>query len=321
MKICLTLVVRDESENIERCLNSCKDWIDYWVIIDTGSVDDTPQKILRILDGVPGELHHREWAGRPYTHRNEALRLSEGKCDYAITAFDADEEFQGTLPELTADMCWVDKHYGGVVFRASAFVRPEGAEWVEPVHSYLTHPGRQAHVEGISIISHPHQGSRSKGVSMKEKYLQDAAELEQQPMTPRNRFYLALSYMWGGEDGKALAHFEKRAGDKTFPEEQFMAALYAARCKTRIALSKGEPFPWGDYLEAFSLRPWRLEPMHDLVRYCRDNGMYRLGYYLGRGFLELPYPEKDMLFVQKATYNGGFRGELMECAKHIPERL
>lgn len=35
--------------------------IDHWVIVDTGSTDDTQDVILRELEGIPGSLDAREW--------------------------------------------------------------------------------------------------------------------------------------------------------------------------------------------------------------------------------------------------------------------
>ena len=39
IKICLTMIVKDEAKIIERCLSSVLDYIDYWIICDTGSTD------------------------------------------------------------------------------------------------------------------------------------------------------------------------------------------------------------------------------------------------------------------------------------------
>ena len=43
--VCLNMIVRNESSVIQRCLDSVKGFIDYWVIVDTGSIDGT-QKIV-----------------------------------------------------------------------------------------------------------------------------------------------------------------------------------------------------------------------------------------------------------------------------------
>ncbi len=88
-RICLNMIVRDEAHVIERCLASVKPYIDHWVIVDTGSVDDTPARIASALAGVPGTLHHRPW--RDFGHnRSEALALAKPHGDYLLF-LDADE--------------------------------------------------------------------------------------------------------------------------------------------------------------------------------------------------------------------------------------
>ena len=46
--ICLVMIVKNEAEVIKRCIDSVKDHIDYWVICDTGSTDDTKNIIKQI---------------------------------------------------------------------------------------------------------------------------------------------------------------------------------------------------------------------------------------------------------------------------------
>ncbi len=88
--LCLVMIVRNESKVIERCLNRVKDHIDYWVIVDTGSEDNTPELIKKTLAHIPGELHHRPWVNFG-VNRSESLRLAKGKADYLILC-DADEQ-------------------------------------------------------------------------------------------------------------------------------------------------------------------------------------------------------------------------------------
>ena len=61
--ICLTMIVKNESQVIRRCIDSVKDYISYWVIVDTGSTDGTQDLIKEIMTeyNIPGELHERPW--------------------------------------------------------------------------------------------------------------------------------------------------------------------------------------------------------------------------------------------------------------------
>ena len=59
--ICLNMIVKNEEHCIEKSLNSIKHLIDYWIISDTGSTDNTKEKIKEILKDIPGELHENEF--------------------------------------------------------------------------------------------------------------------------------------------------------------------------------------------------------------------------------------------------------------------
>jgi hypothetical protein len=88
-RICLNMIVKNESHVIERCLESVKPLIDYWVIVDTGSEDKTQEIIKKMMQGIPGELHERAWINFEH-NRNEALALAKDKADY-LFFIDADD--------------------------------------------------------------------------------------------------------------------------------------------------------------------------------------------------------------------------------------
>ena len=61
-KICLNAMVANEARTITRMLESCYQYIDYWVIQDNGSTDGT-QDIIRNFfkeKGIPGFLYEIE---------------------------------------------------------------------------------------------------------------------------------------------------------------------------------------------------------------------------------------------------------------------
>jgi len=63
-KICLNAMVANEARTITRMLDSCFQYIDYWVIQDNGSTDGT-QDIIRNYfkeKGIPGFLYEIEWS-------------------------------------------------------------------------------------------------------------------------------------------------------------------------------------------------------------------------------------------------------------------
>ncbi len=90
-QLCLNMIVRDESHVITECLDSVSPYIDYWVICDTGSEDDTAQIIEDYFAarGIPGELHHHEWRDFGF-NRSRALDLVRGKARYACRLCDSE---------------------------------------------------------------------------------------------------------------------------------------------------------------------------------------------------------------------------------------
>ena len=96
-KICLNAMVANEARTITRMLDSCYQYIDYWVIQDNGSTDGT-QDIIREYfkeKNIPGFLYEIEWQypgwNRDHTLQ-ECLKADHG-CDW-ILRMDADERLE-----------------------------------------------------------------------------------------------------------------------------------------------------------------------------------------------------------------------------------
>src|ERR1039457_7088957 len=100
-KIVLSMICRNESHCIRRCLNSVKDLIDCYKIVDTGSTDDTIDIIREMLADKPGEVIRRPWQDDLAYHRNQALpvigELGLSQEDYVLFA-DADDEMVISIP-------------------------------------------------------------------------------------------------------------------------------------------------------------------------------------------------------------------------------
>jgi len=98
-RLALVMIVRDEARCISRCLASARPWVDEMVVLDTGSIDDTP----RLAAQAGARVHHAAWTDDFAAARNAALDLTD--ADWRLV-LDADEWLaSGTqaLPSLRSE--------------------------------------------------------------------------------------------------------------------------------------------------------------------------------------------------------------------------
>jgi tetratricopeptide (TPR) repeat protein len=312
LRICLNMIVRDEAAVIERCLASVRPHIDSWVIVDTGSVDDTPRRIERALAGIPGELHHRPW--RNFGHnRGEALELARGKGDYLLF-IDADEQLGAEPgakwpalfePAYSLETRFAELRYDRVSLVSTALPW----RWVGVLHEYLDagRPVNQPRIAGFWIDVAP-DGARSGDP---KKYEKDAAVLEealkQEPQNARYVFYLAQSYRDAGQLEAARTRYEQRAAMGGWDEEAWYALFQLARM---TELTGSDPaHVVAAYLRAHEARPTRSEPLVALATYLRGRKEWNTARLFAAAALEIPMPA-DRLFVDTNAYRWRAADEL-----------
>lgn len=316
--ICLDIIVRNEAPVIERMLDTVIDVIDYYIIVDTGSEDNTVEVIKNYFKDkdIDGELHEREWVNFGH-NRTEALNLALGKADYILT-IDADEELiienKEVFHSLTKDqyLIKITMNNNGFSWDRPGLLRitEDIWEWKGAVHNYVScKSGSCEHggtLEGVKIISHVENTGKSYNVTSKQKYLNDAKlladELERNPSSTRSQFYLAQSYRDAGEVDLAIEHYAKRVEMGGWPEEVYMSQLY----KGNLMINAGDKYTeeeiFGALTKAWCLRPHRAESLFHLTRFARMSGHPLQADLFAKVGVKLPIPEKDILFVQEDIY-------------------
>jgi glycosyltransferase involved in cell wall biosynthesis len=100
-KLCLNMIVKNESRVILRLLESVASIIDYYCICDTGSTDNTKEIITKFFleKGIPGEIIEEPFRDFGY-NRSFALKACESipNMDY-ILLLDADMVLTGPALE------------------------------------------------------------------------------------------------------------------------------------------------------------------------------------------------------------------------------
>ncbi|EET84128.1 glycosyl transferase family 2, partial [Clostridium carboxidivorans P7] len=85
-EISLCMIVKNEEENIERCILSVKDLVDEIIIVDTGSTDKT----VEIAKSYGAKVFYFKWCNDFSAARNESLKYATKDW---ILIMDADDEF------------------------------------------------------------------------------------------------------------------------------------------------------------------------------------------------------------------------------------
>jgi len=319
-RICLNMIVRNESHIIHELIAAVADKIDCWVIVDTGSDDGTQDIIRRLMAdrGIPGELHERPW--RDFGHnRSEAIALAQGHGDY-IWVMDADDVVVGTLDftGLSADGYSMRFSDGIEYWRRQLFRNGVPWRYQGVLHEVAVcdMPFTEAQLEGDYHIHSRRLGARNLDP---QKYARDAAilqaEVDRNPEDARSVFYLAQSYRDAGECAQARKWYARRAEMGGWDEEVYCSLYQVASAMEQIA----EPWPavQDAYLRAWNHRPSRAEPLHAIACRHRKDARYPLGHLFARMAAEIPLPVGDRLFVHADVYAWRALDEQAVCASWL----
>lgn len=324
--ICLNMIVKDEAKIIRDTLDNITGHLqlDYWVICDTGSSDNTVQIITDFFTEkkIAGKIHHAEWVN--FSHnRNLALQQCQGKSDYVLI-FDADDRIEGELilPELTEDSYHLSMSNNGTQYYRPLLIKNDGQFfWRSVLHEFLESKEKnrtKAFISGNYTIISGRFGNRSQDP---EKYLKDAKLLEQaysqkedEDLKPRYAFYCAQSYRDAECYQQAAEWYLKRISLGGWIEEVTCAYESLGVCYEQLNDHKSALCAW---LDGYDYNPNRIECLYNAARLLRLQGKCKLAYQFGMIAKDIPYPENDILFVKKAIHDFWIFFELSISAYYV----
>ena len=323
--ITLCMIVKNESHVILECLNSVYKHLDYWVISDTGSTDNTKELITNFFKekNIPGEFADEEWKGFGY-NRSHSIRACKGKADYAWV-IDADDYLEGSIslpPNTEADAYTlrIGKGPDFTWWRNQIFKIESDWSYEGVLHEYARTSVAQPKImklDGKYKINARTVGARNQGISIIEKYTKDAATLETalqtDPDNVRYWFYLAQSYFDSQQFAKSEEAYQKRVAFGGWPEEVYYSMYRVALCK---ALQDDS---WNEiqeaFLEAYNFRPTRAEPLFHIAQVYRMKfNKPAIAYIYAKMAADIPYPKDDILFIPDQLYNFAILDELAAVA-------
>ncbi len=318
--IILVTMVRNESRIVGRMIASALPILSAAVIVDTGSDDQTVDVAVKACGTLPHTVVHKKWVDFS-TNRNQALdagreyvaRMGWSPCDCWLLLLDADHILRPAgvevkalagfkdadclmLPQESSDL----RYYNARMIRASA-----DAKYFGRTHEYLQVSRRQKS-DLMSIED------RNDGGFKAHKHERDIALLMldwNETPSGRTAFYLAQTYRFMKQYDTAMQWYERRIlmAQPHESEEAWYSRLSHGRCA--LALEDAQT-ALASLSVAFTARPWRAEPLVDLVEMMFKAKEHASGCILAKMGSEIPMPTKDTLFLEKSAYSWEFAHKL-----------
>jgi len=269
-RVALTMIVRNESRVIERCLRSARPLIDSYVICDTGSTDDTIERINEVLTDIPGVVHERPWVDFGH-NRTELAELARGTARFHLL-LDADMtiSINGDLPRLEPAVAYLTRHRGEVDYLSHRLI--DGTHpwrWVGAAHERLDSPFpfHDELLECLSVVHHDDGADAGMPRLVRDRELM-GREFREHPDDPRTIFYFGLVTLKGRDWDLARNLLTRRVEMTSGRQDE---RYYAAVKLIRIALATG-----GDAVaaarRAIGIDETRAEGWIDLARALKRSG-------------------------------------------------
>lgn len=217
IEISLCMIVKDEEETLDRCLESVRDIADEIVIVDTGSTDGTKEIAKRHTD----KIYDFEWVDDFSVARNYSF--SKATKEYVMW-LDADDEIlendrikllklkSNLNPEIDAVIMRYDltsretRKVTSSFYRERIVKRERDFRWQDPVHEYIVYSGKAVKAD-IAVTHKKEKLPTRRNLEIFEKYIEKGNELSE-----RNWFYYARELFRVKEFDKAEIYYEKFLG-------------------------------------------------------------------------------------------------------------
>jgi glycosyltransferase involved in cell wall biosynthesis len=307
MKVCLNMIVKNESAVILRMLKSVEPIIDAFLICDTGSTDNTVELIETFARerNLPGKVIHAPFIDFEKT-RTVALHAAQQlipDADYLLL-MDADMVLK-ILPNFSkSDL----KHCVHNVRQGTASFNYENPRFVQRAlpcrylgvtHEYLS---IETPSHTSSVLETVFIDDIGDGGAKADKYPRDVRLLlkgiEDNPRNERYHFYLANTYHDMGENENAILYYKKRVDFGGWNEEVYYSLFRMSVCYKRLG-NIDQFLLYG--MKAWQFRPSRCESIYELMKHYRETKEFKLTLALYQLVKDLPVP-KDSLFVHSYLY-------------------
>lgn len=212
--LALCMIVKNEENYLDACLSSVKDVIDEFVIVDTGSTDNTKNIIKKYTNND----YNFKWCNDFAAARNESFKLAKSEW---LMWLDADdilkpedlEKLKELKPKLNDINMAINMIYdyahdemGNVTLalkRNRIVKNDENARWEGFVHEIIPISINESYPSDIHVT---HTRVHSNGTRNLDLF--KAKRKEGHPFTPRDTLYFAKELYYNGLYSESLKEFD-----------------------------------------------------------------------------------------------------------------
>ena len=303
MRICLNMIVKNESQIIQRVLNSVVGFADEYCICDTGSTDDTVQ-LIEQFEGLKGRIYQEPFVNFEVSRTNALIEAQKTDADY-ILLMDADMVLQVEpkfdKASLVAPVYTLFQETGnGLKYANVRLVRGDvkNCRYIGVTHEYFDSAGFPTGEikSGISIRDIGDGGCKS------DKFERDIClllkGLVDNPKNERYMFYLANSYFDIQQFDNAIQCYTKRVEMGGWDEEVYFSLYRLTLCYKGL---KMEDEFLNTALKAWRYRPTRAESVYEAMLFYQEKQNHKMVVAVYTLIKDLPVSE-DKLFVSTHIY-------------------
>jgi tetratricopeptide (TPR) repeat protein len=305
-KLCLNMIVKNESKNLTRLFDSIKHIVDDYIIIDTGSTDDTREVIKKYWDqlNIKGHIENIPFKNFGY-NRTEGLKMAreKSKSDYVLL-LDADmviiDEGFNKNELINKETLTLKQKNDNIQWRNTRIIKNTiKASCIGVTHEYYDIKGaKQEQINTLSIKDIGDGGCKEDKFERDIKLLEQG--IEDEPNNNRYYFYLAQSYRDINNIDKSIEFYKKHIKMAGWEEEIWYSYYMIGTLYLRNSMEK-EAEEW--IMKGFIFRTKRAEGLYALCKYFREKGNYQKAYYYCVLAKAIPYPKDDSLFLEYKIYD------------------
>jgi Flp pilus assembly protein TadD len=256
----LCMIVRDNARTLPACLESVRPWVDEMVVVDTGSLDETPQIAL----AYGGRLFRFPWCDDFSAARNESLRHAQGEWLFWMDSDDTIPWECGRRlrrlierqvpPDVLAFVvqvhCPGGSENGDPAFDITAVDHVKLVRnWADirfdgRIHEQLLPAIRRVGGEvAWSEVYVVHSGSDQSPDAQRKKFERDLRilelELSERPEHPFTLFNLGMTHVHAGRFSEGAGYL-RRSMAHSNPDESHLRKVYALLVYAEMRLGNRE---------------------------------------------------------------------------------